>query len=105
MHCISQLPSIYVPCIYVLNKIDQISLEELDLFDRIPHWVPICAHLEWNLDALLEKSWEYLQLIRIYTKPRGQVPDYNNPVVMRRGATTVEDFCNRIHKGIMKQFK
>ena len=34
-----------------------------------------------------------------------QLPDYNAPVVMRRGHTTVEDFCNRLHKGIMKQFK
>lgn len=56
---------IYVPCIYVLNKIDQITLPELDLFDRLPHYVPISAHLEWNLDELLAKMWEYLQLVRM----------------------------------------
>jgi len=94
----------YIPCVYALNKIDAISLEELDLLDRIPHYVPISAHLEWNLDALLEKAWEYLDLIRVYTKPKGQIPDYNAPVVMRRDCT-VEDFCNKLHKGIMKQFK
>jgi len=94
----------YIPCVYALNKIDSITMEELDLLDRIPHYVPISAHLEWNLDALLEKSWEYLDLIRVYTKPKGQIPDYNAPVVMRR-EPTVEDFCNKIHKGIMRQFK
>lgn len=56
---------VYIPCLYVLNKIDQISVEELDLLDRIPHYVPLSAHLEWNMDELLEKMWEYLDLIRL----------------------------------------
>jgi len=96
---------IYVPCIYALNKIDQITMEELEILDSLPHCVPISAHLEWNLDELLERIWEYLALIRIYTKPRGQIPDYNSPVVLRIGHSTVEDFCTRIHKSIIKQFK
>src|SRR5882757_2442717 len=35
---------VYVPCIYILNKIDQISIEELEIIYRIPHTVPISAH-------------------------------------------------------------
>lgn len=62
---------IYVPCIYVLNKIDSISIEELDLLDKVPHYVPVSAKDEWNLDELMDKIWEYLDLIRIYTKPKG----------------------------------
>jgi len=62
---------IYVPCIYVLNKIDAISIEELDLLDKVPHYVPISAKDHWNFDELLLKVWEYLDLIRIYTKPKG----------------------------------
>ena len=46
---------IYVPCIYVLNKIDQISIEELDIIDKCPHYVQISAKHERNLDELLEK--------------------------------------------------
>lgn len=56
---------VYMPCIYVLNKIDQISIEELDIIYRIPHTVPISAHHKWNFDDLLEKVWEYLNLIRM----------------------------------------
>ena len=56
---------IYIPCIYVLNKIDQISIEELDIIYRIPHCVPISAHHKWNFDDLLEKMWEYLNLVRM----------------------------------------
>jgi len=96
---------IYTPCLYVLNKIDAITIEELDLLDQIPHYVPVSAHLEWNLDELLEKAWDYLNLIRVYTKPKGQIPDYTAPVVMRATHCSVENFCNRLHKGIMKQFK
>ena len=62
---------VYVPAIYVLNKIDQISIEELDLLDSVPHYVPVSAIDEWNFDELMDKIWEYLDLIRIYTKPKG----------------------------------
>ncbi|CAA6659537.1 unnamed protein product [Spirodela intermedia] len=50
----------YMPCIYVVNKIDQITVEELEILDKLPHYCPISAHLEWNLDGLLEKIWTTL---------------------------------------------
>lgn len=80
---------VYIPCIYLLNKIgncaminisviitrnidncefslaDQISIEELDIIYKIPHCVPISAHHKWNFDDLLEKMWDYLQLVRM----------------------------------------
>ncbi|KAL5015870.1 hypothetical protein ScPMuIL_005459 [Solemya velum] len=96
---------VYVPCIYVLNKIDQISIEELDVIYKIPHCVPISAHHKWNFDDLLDKMWEYLMLVRIYTKPKGQLPDYTSPVVLKDGKSTVEDFCNKLHRSIIKEFK
>lgn len=46
---------IYVPCIYVLNKIDSISVEELDLLYKIPHSVPISSKLWLNTDELVDK--------------------------------------------------
>lgn len=60
-----------MPCLYALNKIDDISIEELDILSKIQHYVPVSAHLEWNMDELVERSWEYLDLIRVYTKPKG----------------------------------
>ncbi|GIX76370.1 developmentally-regulated GTP-binding protein 1 [Caerostris extrusa] len=97
---------IYIPCIYVLNKIDQISIEVgIDIIYQIPHTVPLSAHHKWNFDDLLEKTWEYLKLIRIYTKPKGQLPDYESPVILTHDKCTVEDFCNKLHRTIMKEFK
>jgi len=95
----------YVPCIYLLNKIDQISIEELDIICKIPHTVPISAHHKWNYDSLLEKMWDYLKLVRIYTKPKGQLPDYESPVVLQTDHCTIEDFCNKIHRTILKELK
>lgn len=55
----------YIPCIYILNKIDQISIEELEIIYKVPHCVPISAHHKWNFDDLLMKTWDYLKLIRM----------------------------------------
>jgi len=41
----------YIPVIYVLNKIDAISIEELDLLYRIPNAVPISSEHGWNVDV------------------------------------------------------
>ncbi|CAI7890698.1 unnamed protein product [Closterium sp. NIES-53] len=96
---------VYIPCVYAVNKVDQITLEELEVLDKLPHYCPVSAHLEWNLDGLLEKVWEYLDLVRVYTKPRGANPDYEDPVILSGKSVSVDDFCNRIHKDMSKQFK
>ena len=67
--------------------------------------MPVSSREWWNIDELIEKMWETLNLVRVYTKPRGLAPDYSAPVVLRRGKSTVEDFCNAIHKEIAKQMK
>jgi small GTP-binding protein len=90
----------YIPVVYALNKIDQISIEELDLLYRIPNACPISSEHGWNIDELLELMWEKLNLRRIYTKPKGKMPDYDSPVVLRSNAGTVEDFVrNYRHLG------
>jgi len=96
---------VYIPCIYVLNKIDQISIEELELVYKIPMAVPISAHHKWNFDDLLETMWNALSLTRVYTKPKGQLPDYSSPIILSTKKRSVEDFCNKIHKHLMADFK
>jgi ribosome-interacting GTPase 1 len=32
---------VYMPCVYVVNKIDQITVEELEVLDRLPHYCPV----------------------------------------------------------------
>jgi len=97
----------YIPAIYVINKVDCISEEELDLWARLPNSILVSGDLEWNLDGLLEMMWEKLNLIRVYTKPKGEPADFEAPVILRndRKHCTVEAFCNKLHKSIMKEFK
>mmetsp|Transcript_8753 Transcript_8753/g.18518 ORF Transcript_8753/g.18518 Transcript_8753/m.18518 type:complete len:179 (-) Transcript_8753:217-753(-) len=95
----------YLPVLYVFNKIDALTIEELDILDQMPNYVPISSQHEWNLEELMEEIWERCNMMRIYTKPRGQVPDYDEPVILHsEGNPTVEEFCNRIHRSLMDSF-
>ena len=40
------------------------------------------------------RRWNKLQLVRVYTKPKGKMPDYTAPVVLRANKCTVEDFVS-----------
>lgn len=95
----------YMPAVYVLNKIDSLSIEELELLYRIPNAVPISSGQDWNLDELLQVMWDRLNLVRIYTKPKGQIPDFTDPVVLRSDRCSVKDFCNQIHKSLVDDFR
>ncbi|CAH2307728.1 developmentally-regulated GTP-binding 2 [Pelobates cultripes] len=95
---------VYMPCLYVYNKIDQISMEEVDRLARQPHSVVISCGMKLNLDFLVEMLWEYLALTCIYTKKRGQRPDFTDAIILRSGAS-VEHVCHRIHRTLASQFK
>ncbi len=44
-------------------------------------------------------------MMRIYTKPKGQIPDYDEPVILHtEGNPTIEEFCNRLHKHLINDF-
>ena len=43
--------------------------------------------------------WDKLQLVRVYTKPKGKMPDYTAPVVLRSTKCTVEDFVSFTRSG------
>ena len=100
----------YLPCLYVYNKIDAISLEEVDkLVRKDPlRTVVISCDLNLGLEWLVERIWEMLGLVRIYTKKRGEYPDFgtngDGGFVIRRGAS-VEHVCHRIHRSLVTDFK
>ena len=47
----------YIPVLYVFNKIDAITIEELDILDQMPNYVPISSQQKWNLEELMESIW------------------------------------------------
>lgn len=58
----------YVKGLFVYNKIDTISIEDVDKLAREPNSIVLSVKLELGCDYFLEKLWEYLGLIRVYTK-------------------------------------
>jgi ribosome-interacting GTPase 1 len=58
----------YIKALFVYNKIDMISVEELDRISKEPHSIGISCNLNLGTGYFLEKLWEYLALVRIYTK-------------------------------------
>ncbi len=94
----------YLPCLYVVNKIDTVTLQDVDRFAHKKHTVVISGHHKLNLDYMLRCLWEHLSMIRVFTKPKGRRPDFTDPVILPRGAT-VATLCNHIHKEFVSKFK
>ena len=63
----------YIPCLYCYNKVDQISIQEVDRIARRPHTVVISCEMDLGMSALIEKIWESLNLIRVVFIPISNV--------------------------------
>jgi uncharacterized protein len=96
----------YVRCLYIYNKIDTLSIEEVNELARKPDSVVISLYMKLNIDYMLEKMWEYMGLLRIFTKRRGQAPDLTGPVVLsnERHGLTVEAACQSVSRELLDVF-
>ena len=95
----------YVRCVYVYNKIDVCSIEEVDAIARLDHAVPVSASADLNLDRLLATVWAEMALVRVYTKKVGGKPDFAEPVVLStdRGGTSVRALCEHVHRDMVRE--
>ena len=59
-------PNIY--SLYVYNKIDSVSLDFLDKLAREPNTVIMSCELDLGIQDVVDRCWQELQLMRIYTK-------------------------------------
>ncbi|KAH9982720.1 developmentally regulated GTP-binding protein [Lactifluus volemus] len=94
----------YIPCLYVYNKIDAISLETMDRLAHEDHTAVISCEMDLNLGYLMDRIWDDLGLVKVYTKKRGAPPDLADPICMRKGST-IEDVCNGIHRSLATNFR
>ena len=95
----------YLKCLFVYNKIDQLSLEELDALAHQSNTVVISSEHRWNFDVLVESIWNKLELLRIYTKKPGSPPDFVGGELIVRKGSTVEHVCHSIHRTLPSKFK
>lgn len=94
----------YINCLFCYNKIDELSYDEFRSIADDERNVVLSCSKGWNIEELKERIWESLDLKRIYTKKRGEEPDFERPVVLRDDPT-VKDLCMRIHKDFDLNFK
>lgn len=97
----------YIRCLYVYNKVDALTIEEVDALSRRPDSVCISCHMELGMNHLLKRMWDSMGLVRVYTKKTGGKPDFDEPVVLadHRGGCSVRHFCDQIHNTLSKQLK
>ena len=97
----------YVRCLYIYNKIDKTSIEECRRISAMPDCMVLSCNMKLNLDVFKDMLWEYLGLVRVYTKPRGKKPDFDDPLVLTDGrhGTTIESACKQVHKSLLQSFE
>lgn len=93
----------YIKCVFVYNKIDELSYEEFQELTQESQDLISC-NKNWGLEELKCTIWDELNLKRIYTKKRGCDPDFNEAIIMRDDPT-VKDICLGIHKDFDLDFK
>lgn len=65
---VALLIAVLVTSLYVYNKIDSVSLDFLDKLAREPNTVVMSCELDLGIHDVVERCWQELQLMRIYTK-------------------------------------
>lgn len=96
----------YVKCVYLYNKIDMIPIEDVDRLARLPHSMVCSVVADLNMDRLLKRLWDEMGLVRVYTKRRGEPPEFTEPLVLSkwRNGVTVEAACAHLHKDMRDKF-
>lgn len=94
----------YIKCLYAYNKIDAVSLSFLDSLAREPNTVVMSCELDLGISDVVERCWDELRLIRIYTKRKGVDPDFSEALIVRSGST-IEDVCDQVHRTLKDTFK
>ncbi|KAL6121183.1 hypothetical protein NUSPORA_01931 [Nucleospora cyclopteri] len=93
----------YIKCLFVYNKIDELSYEEFLNID-FTNSMPISCSKKWNIEELKKEIYKSLDFIRIYTKRKGEEPNFNEPLILK-GSNSIKDLCFSLHKDFVINFK
>lgn len=92
---------VYVPAIYVVNKIDLNNKIKSKINYKT---LSISAEKDINLDRLKEEIWNQLKFIRVYLVRRDDKPGMNHPIIMKQG-DTLSDVSEKIGEEFAKNTK
>ncbi|MFA5107914.1 MAG: GTP-binding protein [Candidatus Micrarchaeia archaeon] len=91
----------YIPSLSVLTKIDLVKSDFLKNIDY--EFVAVSAETGHGVEELKENIFQKLNLIRVYTKRKGEDSD-TVPLMMRQGETIAE-LCPKLHRDLLSLFK
>lgn len=94
----------YIKCLYVYNKIDGVSIEFLNQLAHEPYAAVMSCELDLGIQDVVDRCWQMLRLIRVYTKRKGVEPDFSEALIVRSNST-IEDVCDAIHRTLKETFK
>jgi ribosome-interacting GTPase 1 len=93
----------YLPAIKVVNKADTIEEERRKELEE-KYDLMISAETGENLDELKDLIFDRLDLIRIYMKEKGEDPDKDEPLMLKKG-DTVGDALETLPGDMKDRFK
>jgi ribosome-interacting GTPase 1 len=92
--------------ILVANKIDLATAQTVAMLQELyaPRLevLPVSAASGEGLERLLERCWQLLSLVRVYTKQPGRPVDKTRPFTLEIGST-VEDLAREIHQELPRK--
>ena len=102
-------PSGQKKALIIGNKLDleEASQNYVALQDKYKDQLPviaISAQKGIGLEEMKLKTYQMLDIIRVYTKTPGQQPDLNDPIILNRGGT-LGDAAASVHKDFRARLK
>jgi len=82
---------------YLANKTDIFELKS-------NHFFSFSANHPFNLENLKEKIFHCLKILRVYLKEPKKQPDFENPLVVKKGTKLLE-ILDKIKPGLKEKFK
>ena len=76
---------VYIPTIYVVNKIDLGNEKKKAKQPIHQNIINISAEKSINIEILKEEIWNNLKYVRVYLVKRDEKPSKNNPIIMNEG--------------------
>ena len=99
----------FISFLVVVNKNDdESSDEDMEVLQELlgDDWplLPVSATTGRHFERLKQAVFEWLEIMRVYTKPPGEAPDLSAPYVLKKG-TTVEEFAGKVHQDFIQNLK
>lgn len=114
VHLVRELPedadrrATYLRTMAVVTKVDGARDEDLAILDEMYGaafpLARVSAAVGIGLDAFRAAAWEWLSLVRVYSKPPGKPLDHGAPFVLHAGAS-VHDFAERVHRDLAQRLQ